>query len=415
MRIRGIFYTGACLALTVGFAVWATPSRADLKSGVTAYKAGDYKTALREFSKDAAAGNANAQFNLAILYLTGRGVKRDLSKAVEWHLKAAAQGLPAAEHGLGVIYYQGLGVKQDYAQALVWFRRAAAKGFADSEFNIGVMYFNSQGVRRDDFEVVKWVTLAASRKFSPAEFRMGQMYEKGVIFAKDLSAARHWYGLAAKHGDKNAPRSLARVSKALNLPTATLKPRRPAPSPKRKPAAPEPKPAPPAGAAPPAEAAPAAPAEKFAVTLPGRKIKRNTLPLTSALPGNPPAPKTAPDAAPAPAPAAAAAAAKPVSNPVVAPPKPGTPGRAQEWRVQLASFRTPGEARRAWARLSSRAGNAMDGTPPIIARVDLGDRGIFHRLQAGPLDGRRAAGELCQRIREAAPDQGCLPIRTRIP
>ena len=196
-------------AVLIGWSKLAGPAQADLKTGVAAYKAGDYKAALREFSKDAETGNANAQFNLAILYLTGRGVERDLKKSVAWHLKAAAQGLPAAEHGLGVFYYQGLGVKQDYAQALTWFKRAAAKGFGDSEFNIGVMYFNRQGVQRDDIEVVKWVTLAAARKFSPAEYRMGQMYEKGVIFVKDLSAARHWYRLAEKHGNKNAASALA--------------------------------------------------------------------------------------------------------------------------------------------------------------------------------------------------------------
>lgn len=359
------------------------PAHADLRSGIAAYKAGDYETALREFSEDAKKGNANAQFNIAVLYLTGRGVERDLSKAIEWHLKAAAQGLPAAEHGLGVIYYQGLGVKQDYEQALVWFRRAAAKEFADSEFNIGVMYFNNQGVRRDDFEVVKWVTLAASRGFSPAEYRMGQMYEKGVLFAKDLAAALHWYKLAARHGDKNAPKAMARITKALNIPVAAANP---SPAPERKPPAP-------------AEATPAVPAEKFAVTLPGQKVKRNTLPQSAARSESPQNSGAGPEPV----------AEKPVS----APPGRANTDTAREWRIQLASFRTAADAERAWTRLAGRTGDVMNGASRIIARVDLGDRGIYHRLQAGPLNGRTAARELCQRIREAAPDQGCLPIRIR--
>ena len=156
-------------------------------------------TALREFSKLAETGHANAQFNLVILDLTGNGVERDVARSVELHRKAADQKLPAAQHGLGVFYYQGIGVKQDYAEALKWFKCAASQGFADSEFNIGVMYFNDRSVKRDDFEIVKWISLAAARKVAPAEFRLGQMYEKGVIFGKNGPAAR------------------ARAAKALNI------------------------------------------------------------------------------------------------------------------------------------------------------------------------------------------------------
>ena len=89
--------------LCLGLAVAApAPARADLRKGVAAYRAGDYKTAFTEFRESAEAGDARAQFNLGVLYLTGRGVERDAAKALEWHLKAAAQGLPEAEHGLGV-------------------------------------------------------------------------------------------------------------------------------------------------------------------------------------------------------------------------------------------------------------------------------------------------------------------------
>ena len=155
---------------------------ADLKAGVQAYQAGNYKRALREFEALAKSGNAHAEFNLAILYLTGRGVEKDIVRSIELHRRAAAKGLIAAQHGLGVLHYQGVGVKQDFSKALEWFRKSAAQGFADSAFNIGVMYFNSQGVERDEAEVVKWVSLAASKGFAPAEFRLGQMYEKGIIF-----------------------------------------------------------------------------------------------------------------------------------------------------------------------------------------------------------------------------------------
>jgi TPR repeat protein len=380
------------LGFAAAIALVALPGAAwaDMKSGVAAYKSGDYKTAHHAFAKAAAEGNAIAQFNLAVLYLTGRGVARDIPKAVEWHLKAAAQGLPAAAHGLGVIYYQGLTVEQDYAQALKWFRRAAARGFADSEFNIGVMYFNRQGVKRDDIEVVKWVTLAAARKFAPAEHGLGQMYEKGVIFIKDLRAALHWYSLAAKHGHKSAATARTRVAKALNLPDRPLLKK--AAGPQTSP--PTPKMAPkPVSAPKNADKSPV----QFAVTLPGQKIKPRSMQKTvknAELPDE-----------------ATLLTAKMQKKPEI-PVKPTTPGR-REWRVQFASFRTTAETDRAWQMLMRRAPAAIGETPRIVTQADLGDRGTYHRLQAGPLGGRDAAIDLCRRIHEILPNQGCLPIQVR--
>ena len=110
-RLSGASLVLAGLLLT-GLVVPPTVARADMKTGVAAYRAGDYKTALAEFSKLAEAGNPNAQFSLAVLYLSGRGVKRDVARAVDLHRKAARQGLASAEHGLGVFYYQGMGVER---------------------------------------------------------------------------------------------------------------------------------------------------------------------------------------------------------------------------------------------------------------------------------------------------------------
>ena len=43
-------------------------------------------------------GIASAQYNLAVVYASGRGVMRDEAEAVLWYRKAAAQGYaPAAE------------------------------------------------------------------------------------------------------------------------------------------------------------------------------------------------------------------------------------------------------------------------------------------------------------------------------
>ena len=62
----------------------------------------DERAAARHFRFAAARGNAIAQNRLARLYLTGRGVPRNLVEAAAWHLAAKSQGLPDAtlEDGL---------------------------------------------------------------------------------------------------------------------------------------------------------------------------------------------------------------------------------------------------------------------------------------------------------------------------
>ena len=73
-------------------------------------------------------GNAAAQYNLGIMYRTGRGVLKDDKEAVKWYRKAAEQGDAIAQLNLGGMYYNGKGVLEDYATAYAWFNIAAANG-----------------------------------------------------------------------------------------------------------------------------------------------------------------------------------------------------------------------------------------------------------------------------------------------
>ena len=84
----------------------------------------------------ATAGNADAQYNLGVLY--GRGawkhfeVPQDYAEAVKWFRLAAEQGHANAQFDLGKLYLHGFDVPEDYAEAYVWFSVAAAGGHADA-------------------------------------------------------------------------------------------------------------------------------------------------------------------------------------------------------------------------------------------------------------------------------------------
>ena len=62
-----------------------------------------FQEAVKLFRQAADKGNAQAQYNLGIMYKNGQGVKRDDKEAVKWFQRAADQGHAKAQSNLGVI------------------------------------------------------------------------------------------------------------------------------------------------------------------------------------------------------------------------------------------------------------------------------------------------------------------------
>ena len=141
----------------------------DFAKGNAAYKTGDYATALKEWTPLAEAGNAAAQFNLALMYSDGRGVLQDYKEAVMWYTLAAEQGFARAQYNLGVMYRNGEYFPQNYLEAVKWYTLAAEQGFAQAQHSLGTMYSGGKGVLKDYEEAVKWYTLAAEQGLAEAQ------------------------------------------------------------------------------------------------------------------------------------------------------------------------------------------------------------------------------------------------------
>ena len=106
----------------------ASPAMADFKKGMSAYEAGDYATALKEWRPLAEKGNTDAQYGLGLIYDSGKGVPQNNAEAVRWYRMAAEQGDADAQSSLGFLYAKGQGVPQDLVQAHLWLYLAAAQG-----------------------------------------------------------------------------------------------------------------------------------------------------------------------------------------------------------------------------------------------------------------------------------------------
>ncbi|MDP1960794.1 MAG: SPOR domain-containing protein [Reyranella sp.] len=133
---------------------------------------------------------------------------------------------------------------------------------------------------------------------------------------------------------------------------------------------------------------------------------------------------TAPGAGPTPVPAQAAttppASAQPASataattlvpteaGPSIASLIENMSGPTGGWRVQIASVKSEDVAKSTWARLQSAHGDVLANLRMQAARVDLGDKGVWYRVQAGPLDEKQAQS-VCSTLKGRRADCVTVP------
>ena len=78
-------------------------------------------------------------------------------------------------------------------------------------------------------------------------------------------------------------------------------------------------------------------------------------------------------------------------------------------RVQLAAARSPQRAENIWKRILGAHKDLLGELRHVVVRVDLrAEKGIFQRIQAGPLVDAETANALCEKLR--AREQGCLVV-----
>lgn len=88
----------------------------------------DHRFTVRLYQEAANNGDADSQYKLGLLYLTGNGALQDFAEAAKWLQLAAEQGYGPAQYELGLIYRNGYGLPTDHVQSYVWLNLAAAAG-----------------------------------------------------------------------------------------------------------------------------------------------------------------------------------------------------------------------------------------------------------------------------------------------
>jgi localization factor PodJL len=151
-----------------------------------------------------AAGQPNAQYELAMRLFEGRGLPKDQPAAARWFERAASLGLAPAQYRLGSMYEKGIGVSRDPAAAKRWYIKAAEAGNARAAHNLAVMSAEPGEGAANYTEAVKWFRRAAELGVRDSQYNLAILYTRGLGVEKDLGQSWLWFALAAQQGDADA-------------------------------------------------------------------------------------------------------------------------------------------------------------------------------------------------------------------
>jgi TPR repeat protein len=167
--------------------------------------------ALKELEKRAFGGVPEAQHDLATMYASGQGMKKDYKRAAFWFFQAADAGIANAHYNLGVMFQQGLGVNKDFQKSLRWYESAARLDHPEAMYNLGIAYVEGVNGVRDLDRGVAYFKRAANAGVSQAAFNLGVLYESGFVGPIDRARALDWYRVAADNGHAEAEDAVTRL------------------------------------------------------------------------------------------------------------------------------------------------------------------------------------------------------------
>lgn len=358
----------------------SAPSLADVKTGVDAWTAGDYASAIKQWEGPAARGDADAQFNLAQAYKWGRGVKQDLKKAELLYGKAAALGHMRASDEYGLLMFD----RGERAMALPYVQTAANRGDPRAQYLLSIAHFNGDLVAKDWVRAYALMSLARTAGLPQASSGLQQMdgfipltqRQQAVALSQQISA------------DTEATRNRQLASSDLGVsapPPSAVRPAapvRPVVTPVRPP-----------------QVAVNQPSIETAVAA-AERVAAGSTPNTAGADYARPAAKTPP-----PAPRQVAVAVAPpaaVKSPVSAAPRSAVAAAPSgAWRLQFGAFGVAANADALWAKLKSRP--EVAGHPRVNVAV-----GAVTKLQAGGYS-EEAARAACSKL--AAAGFACVAVK----
>jgi len=198
-----------CKYIIIGSLTFFSLSAGAFDDAAILYKKGLYKEAFNSFEKLAKSGNANAQYNIGMMYYNGVGVKKNKIMAFVWLEQSSNKGNKLAQNKLGYMYEKGevKGTK-DEAKAVKEYLKSALQNYNIAQLNLAMKF--SENPTRENLEIALfWYQKAAANGNTAAMNNLANMYYHGHSVPRDYKKAYDLYFKAASFGDYIAQFNLA--------------------------------------------------------------------------------------------------------------------------------------------------------------------------------------------------------------
>lgn len=153
-------------------------------------------------------GDADALYNLGLLYYEGEGTEQDYPKARDYFGRAAERGHLDAMYMLGVMQESGLGGAENPKLGKEWYEKAAAAGHAEAMAALGYMYYYGTGVEEDDAAALDWFEKSLEKGNNDVLADLGWMYCYGIGVEADVVHGEELLRKGVKLGDMYAMNNL---------------------------------------------------------------------------------------------------------------------------------------------------------------------------------------------------------------
>lgn len=153
------------------------------------------------YKMSANSGDHNAQIELGIIYLSGKGIKKNEQLALQYFLKAAATKahVERALCHLVVMYEQGIGTGENREEAQKLLDRIMNnKDYTAGSLNlIGHLYHKGEYLPENDVMAAKYYKLSAIRGKPEAQYYMGKFLWEGLGVTQNPVEAYAWWSICS--------------------------------------------------------------------------------------------------------------------------------------------------------------------------------------------------------------------------
>ena len=123
--------------------------------------------AIHLLKKSALSGSATAAYELGMIHLNGLGngtpnaIPENYNQAFGYFLLGALRGDKKSQQQLSKMYLVGRGVPQDYSKAVIWLQRAAHQGYIKAQFELATLYESDPRLKNKALAYAWYSILAA--------------------------------------------------------------------------------------------------------------------------------------------------------------------------------------------------------------------------------------------------------------